>query len=196
MKPVEDLIHALKQLPGIGKKTAQRLAFYLLKCPQEEADILTDAIIRARSELSPCPVCGFLDAANPCGFCSDEARDQTRICVVEDSLNVLMIEKSGAYRGLYHVLGGVIAPIRGVGPEVLNIESLMKRTKSNHLQEIILATSPTVEGMVTSRYLEKLLERESVEVTELAKGLSIGSDLEFADEVTLAMAIEGRKKLK
>lgn len=189
-------MEALLVLPGVGRKTAQRLAYYLLKCPGEEVDRLTEAIQTVRERLHPCSVCGYLDESDPCTLCSDPEREPSVICVVEDSLNVDIIERSGVYSGLYHVLGGVISPLHGMGPEQLNVESLAHRVVSGAVSEVILATNPTVEGMVTSRYIEKLLDRKNLKITELARGLSVGSDLEFADEITVAMAVEGRREIR
>ncbi|HPR64248.1 MAG TPA: recombination mediator RecR [Thermoanaerobaculia bacterium] len=196
MNSLDALMDALRRLPGVGQKTAQRLAYYLVRCPREEADTLSKAIQLVRDTLRPCRTCHYLSDSDPCIICSDPARSAKVLCAVEDSLNVTMIERSDAFHGIYHVIGGVISPLRGIGPEELNLETLLSRVARGGIEEVILATSPTVEGMVTARYIESLLEPYPVKLSELARGLSIGTDLEFADDITLAMAIEARREVR
>jgi len=190
--PVERLIDELKHLPGIGQKTAQRLAFHLLRAATEDALALDDAIRDAKEKIRECSVCHNITDVDPCGFCSNTARDPRVICVVEEPQNVAAIEKTREFKGLYHVLMGALSPLQGIGPDDLKIKSLLARV-SNGVTEIILATNPNVEGEATAIYLARLLKPLGVRVTRIAMGVPVGSDLEYADEVTMHKAIEGRR---
>ncbi|HVB99273.1 MAG TPA: recombination mediator RecR [Candidatus Dormibacteraeota bacterium] len=193
--PVSRLIDELKRLPGIGQKTAQRLAFYLLRTDRETALALADAIRSARETIRQCSLCGNLTDVDPCLYCSGPGRNRKTICVVEEATNILAIEKTRQYAGLYHVLGGALSPLGGIGPEKLNIKSLLERLKGGAVEEIIVATNPTVEGEATAMYLSKLLKPLGVRVTRIATGIPVGSDLEYTDEVTMLKAMEGRREL-
>lgn len=193
--PVSRLIDELKRLPGIGQKTAQRLAFHLLRSDKESALALADAIRAARESVHQCSVCGNLTDIDPCLYCSGPGRNRQTICVIEEATNILPIEKTRQYGGLYHVLGGALSPLNGVAPEQLNIKNLLERLKSGSVQEIIIATNPTVEGEATAMYLSKLLKPLGVRVTRIATGIPVGSELEYADEVTMLKAMEGRREL-
>ncbi len=194
-EPLTRLVNELLKLPGIGERSAYRLAFHLLQAPREEADRLVRAITDLKEKTLFCSICYNLTDRDPCAFCSDPSRDHERICVVEHPANVITIERSGAYKGLYHVLHGAISPIHGIGPDRLKIGSLLQRLKKGGVKEIILATNPDVEGEMTANHLAKMLKDLDVRVTRIALGLPVGSDLEFADEVTLSKALEGRREL-
>ncbi|RMH68947.1 MAG: recombination protein RecR [Gemmatimonadetes bacterium] len=189
------LIEELMSLPGIGRKTAQRLAFYILKMPKERSEALAESIINATTRLQYCSICGNLTEQDPCAICSSEKRTSTIVCVVESPSNVLALEKMGAFRGKYHVLHGVLSPLDGVGPDDLNVETLLKRIPAEKIEEIVLAINPNVEGEATAFYLAKLLKPLGVHVTRIAHGLPAGGDLEYADEVTLTRAFSGRQAL-
>ncbi len=195
-KPVARLIDHLARLPGIGPKTAQRLAFYLLNAPTEVALGLARAVEEARSTIHTCSICGYLTDQDPCFICRDDRRRPDTLCVVERPRDVVAIEKARSFRGLYHVLHGAISPMEGVGPEQLNIRGLLKRLEGGVVKEVILATNPNVEGDATALYLAALLRNLSVRVTRIAHGLPVGADLEYADEVTLSKAMEGRQEMK
>jgi recombination protein RecR len=195
MNPLDSLMEAFRCLPGVGKKTATRYAFSILRASPENVDALVKAIHDVRERLKPCGICHFYSQDDPCTYCADPARDDGLLCVVEDTLNVFHIEKSGAYKGRYHILGGLIAPLKGVQPEHLSIAHLIQRVESGHFREVILALSPTVEGLTTARFLENALKEHPVAVSELARGLAVGTDLEYADEVTLNLALEGRTRI-
>jgi recombination protein RecR len=188
------LIEQLQRLPGVGPKSAQRLAFYILKRPENEVQTLANAILEAKKQVGVCQVCFHLSAQSICEICANQNRDQETICVVADSRDLIALEKTREYQGKYHVLGGVISPMDGIGPEQLNIQPLIKRVSQNKVKEVILAISPTVEGETTTLYLGQLL-RPFTKVTRIAFGLPVGGDLEYADEVTLARALEGRREL-
>src|SRR5436853_911022 len=188
------LIEQLQRLPGIGPKGAQRLAFHILKTPREEADRLVDAVRDVKERVSYCSVCNNITDADPCGFCSDSRRDRHVICVVEEPQNVSAIEKTREFKGLYHVLMGALSPLQGIGPDDLKIKGLLARV-SNGVTEIILATNPNVEGEATAIYLARLLKPLGVRVTRIAMGVPVGSDLEYADEVTMHKAMEGRREV-
>ncbi|HHY94661.1 MAG TPA: recombination protein RecR [Firmicutes bacterium] len=192
--PIAHLIEELNRLPGVGPKTAQRLAFYLLRRPKDEVYALADAIREARDRVMLCSVCCNLTDADPCPICSAEGRDRGVICVVEDPRDVAAMERTREYRGLYHVLQGVISPLEGVGPEDLHIKELLNRM-GDEVREVILATNPDVEGEATALYLTKILRPLGVKVSRLAHGLPVGADLEYADELTLARALEGRREV-
>ena len=191
-EPVTKLIEAFSQLPGIGPKTASRLTFYLLRRPEEQTHILADALRDLKQKIVFCRSCYNITEESPCAVCRDEARDRSVICVVEEPLDVLAIERTGEYRGLYHVLHGAIDPVGGVGPDDLKIRELLRRLDGT-VTEVILATNPNVEGEATSMYVARLVQPLGVKVSHLARGLPIGGDLEYADEVTLARALEGRR---
>ncbi len=193
--PIERLIEELKRLPGIGQKTAQRLAFHLLRSTQEEALGLADAIRDAKARIGVCSVCNNITDTDPCLYCASVSRNPKTICVVEEPHNILAIEKTRQYGGLYHVLGGSLAPLSGVGPEKLKIKSLIERLKNGSVEEIIIATNPTAEGEATAVYLSKLIKPLGVRVTRIGVGIPVGSDLEYADEVTMLKAMEGRREL-
>jgi len=194
--PLAKLITEFSKLPGVGAKTAQRLAYYILSMPENDALGLAEAIAVARRELVFCPVCGNLTDVEPCIICSDEERDRTIFCVVETPREVTVIERMREYRGLYHVLHGVIAPMSGIGPEDINLENLIIRlTKSDEVKEVIVATNPNIEGEATAMYIAKLIKPAGIKVTRIAHGVPIGGDLEYTDDVTLAKAIEGRREL-
>lgn len=192
-KPVRNLIEAFERLPGIGPKTAQRLTYYLLHAPKEEAEMLAKSAIDMKEKTVLCSTCFNIGEANPCQICDDSSRDQGVIAIVEDPLDVLALEKSG-YKGLYHVLHGIIAPMDNIGPDQLHIKELLPRLKSDQVQEIILATNPTMEGEATAMYIQRLISPLGVKITRLARGLPVGGDLEYADETTLSRALEGRKE--
>ncbi len=193
--PIARLIDELKRLPGIGPKTAQRLAFHLLRADREQALALAEAIRNAKETLRPCSVCGNITDADPCLYCASPARNRKQICVVEEAHNLLPIEKTRQYNGLYHVLGGALSPLQGTGPEQLSIKPLIERLKSGEVEEIIIATNPTAEGEATAVYLSKLIKPLGIRVTRIGVGIPVGAELEYADEVTMLKAIEGRREL-
>ena len=193
--PISRLIDELKHLPGIGQKTAQRLAFHLLRAKPEEAMALADAIRDAKQNIKFCSVCNNITDADPCFYCTSATRSHKTICVVEEPINIMAIEKTRQFSGLYHVLGGSLAPLQGVGPDQLKIKSLIERMKGAGTEEIIIATNPTAEGEATAVYLSKLLKPLGVRVTRIGVGIPVGSDLEYADEVTMMKAMEGRRDL-
>jgi recombination protein RecR len=190
---VTRLIDELKRLPGIGQKTAQRLAFYLLRADSGHALALSDAIREAKEKIRECSICNNITDSDPCLFCTSATRNKSIICVVEEATNILAVEKTRQFNGLYHVLGGSLSPLQGVGPEQLKIRSLIERLKGGTVKEIIVATNPTAEGEATSVYLSKLIRPLGVRVTRIAMGIPVGSDLEYADEVTMMKAMEGRR---
>ena len=192
---VTRLIDELKRLPGIGQKTAQRLAFYLLRVDREQSLALSNAIREAREKVRECSVCNNITDSDPCHFCSSATRNRSIICVVEEATNIQAVEKTRQFSGLYHVLGGALSPLQGVGPDQLKIKSLVERLKGGTVEEIIIATNPTAEGEATAVYLSKLLKPLGVRVTRIAMGIPVGSDLEYADEVTMSKAMEGRRDL-
>lgn len=194
-QPIARLVEELRKLPGIGQKTAIRLAFHLLRQPPEEAQSLAEAILGARQNLHACTVCHNLSDEDPCGFCRSAERNQRQICVVESAQDIVNLEKTARYHGLYHVLGGVIAPLSGIGPDQLNIKSLLERLQKNSTEELIVATNPNAEGEATALYLAKLLKPLGVRVTRLAMGLPIGGELEYSDSATLQHALDGRREL-
>ena len=192
--PVSRLVDEFHKLPGIGPKTAQRLTYFLVRMPEDQARSLAEAIVAVKDRIILCSRCYNITESDPCPVCNDLARDQTRICVVEEALDVLALERTRTYKGLYHVLHGVISPINGVGPDELQIQPLLGRLRGGDIQEVILATNPNLEGEATSMYIHKLIEPLGVKVTRPARGLPVGGDLEYADEVTLSRAIEGRQE--
>ncbi|MHB1007136.1 MAG: recombination mediator RecR [Chloroflexota bacterium] len=194
-EPVVRLIEELCKLPGIGPKTAQRLAFFLLRSPGEQARDLSRAIVEVKERIVFCSTCFNITEADPCRVCVDPVRDNSQICVVEEPLDILAIERTHSYRGLYHVLHGAISPMDGVGPEDLRIRELLNRLHGDTVREIILATNPNLEGEATGMYLARLIAPLGIKVTRLARGLPVGGDLEYADEVTLTRAMENRQKM-
>lgn len=195
VEPVARLIEELAKLPGIGPKTAQRLAFYLLRMPQESARELAHAIVRVKEAVVYCSQCLNIADRDPCAMCSNPNRDAGTVCVVEEPLDLYAIERTGVYRGLYHVLHGALSPMEGIGPDELKLRELLARIRAGTVREVILATNSNVEGEATAMYVERLVKPLGVEVSRLARGLPVGADLEYADEVTLARALEGRRLL-
>ena len=195
-RPLNRLINELSKLPGIGGKTAQRLAFHVLSLSDREAEALADAIVSAKRNLRYCSVCGNLTDQEKCLVCSDESRDQSVICVVETPQDVAAMERIREYHGLYHVLHGAISPAEGIGPNDINLKSLITRLQGDSpVREIIIATNPNIEGEATAMYISRLLKPAGIKVTRIAHGIPVGGDLEYADEVTLLKAIEGRREL-
>ena len=194
-EPMTRLIDELKKLPGIGSKSAQRLAFHILRAADEDADGLATAIRDVKARLHLCSICNNITDADPCVYCSGATRNQRLVCVVEEPTNIASVEKTRHYNGVYHVLHGAISPLHGVGPEQLRIANLMRRIDAGEVDELIIATNPTVEGEATAVYLSRLIKRPSVKVTRIATGLPAGSDIEYADEVTMQKAMEGRREL-
>ena len=193
---LETLVEQFARLPGIGKKTAQRLAFFVLGLPDGEAEAFADAIVAARKSISCCPICrNFAEGDGPCPICASPKRDRTVICVVADPKDVIAMERGREYDGLYHVLHGVISPMNHVGPDDLHIKSLVERVAGGQVEEIIMATNPDTEGEATAMYLSRLLKPFGVKITRLAYGIPVGSHLEFADEATLMRALEGRREM-
>jgi recombination protein RecR len=191
--PLARLIGELSRLPGIGPKTAARLAHYLLKVPAAEAEALSAAILEVKAKLFHCSVCNSITAVDPCRYCSDPQRDRTSICVLEEPFNLEPIERTGEYRGLYHVLMGALSPHRGIGPDRLAIPGLLERLEG--IEEIVLATNPNVEGEATALYLARLLKSRGIKITRLAFGMPVGGDIEYTDEVTLGRSLAGRREM-
>lgn len=191
-EPVTKLIDELKRMPGVGHKSAQRLAFYILRANREDADRLIEAINEVKERIILCSVCNNFTDTDPCRFCSSESRDKRIILVVEEPFNLVTIEKTREYKGLYHVLHGALSPIRGIGPDELKIKNLLERLRGGDVEEIILATNPNTEGEATANYLSKLLKPLGVRTTRIAMGVPVGSDLEYADEVTMHKALSNR----
>jgi recombination protein RecR len=189
------LIEELKKLPGVGSKTAQRFAFYILRASDEDADLLAGAIHDVKASLRLCSVCNNITDVDPCTYCSSATRNQRQVCVVEEPTNIAAIEKTRHYNGVYHVLHGTLSPLHGIGPDQLRISNLAKRVESGGVDELILATNPTIEGEATATYLSRLFKSSSVKVTRIATGVPVGSDIEYADEVTMQKAMEGRREL-
>lgn len=194
-KPLGALINELARLPGIGNKTAQRLAFHILSLEDREAERLANAILTAKKEMRYCSVCGNLTDQDPCQICSDPARNGDVICVVESPRDVAAMERIREFHGKYHVLHGVISPMEGVGPEDINLKSLIQRLQNNDVKELIIATNPNIEGEATAMYIARLIKPSGIKVTRIAHGIPVGGDLEYADEVTLLKALEGRRQL-
>jgi recombination protein RecR len=194
-EPIARLIEELNKLPGIGPKSAQRLTYYLLRAPENEVAALADAIRNLKEKLSLCSICLNITDSDPCAICRDEERDHTKICVVEEPIDILPLERTKKYKGLYHVLHGVIAPTDGIGPDELKIKELLSRLNDNQITEVILATNPNLEGEATAMYLQRLISPLGIRATRLARGLPYGGDLEYADDVTLSRALEGRQEM-
>jgi recombination protein RecR len=194
-EPLTRLVEQLQKLPGIGAKGAQRLAFHLLKNPREDSERLCEAIRDVKERVTYCSVCNNITDTDPCVYCTNPARDTRMICVVEEPQNVTVVEKTRGFRGTYHVLMGTLSPLQGVGPDDLKIKGLLGRVGSGGVEEVIIATNPTVEGEATALYLARLLKPLGVRVTRIAMGIPVGSDLEYADEVTMSRAMEGRRDI-
>ncbi len=193
--PISKLIDSFMKLPGIGPKTASRLAFHVLDMKEDDVVGFAKALVDVKRELTYCSVCGHITDTDPCHICEDKTRDQSMICVVEETKDVIAMEKMREYKGLYHVLHGAISPMEGVGPEDINVPSLLTRLRDEHVQELILATNPNIEGESTAMYIARLVKPIGIKVTRLAHGLPVGGDLEYADEVTLSKAITGRTEI-
>ena len=194
-KPLNKLISELSKLPGIGGKTAQRLAFHILSMDRKGADDLADSIREARDKMKYCSVCGNLTDEDPCGMCRDPRREDDVICVVESPRDVAAMERIKEFKGRYHVLHGAISPMEGIGPDDINLKSLIVRLQSEDVKEVIIATNPTIEGEATAMYIAKLIKPSGIKVTRIAHGVPVGGDLDFADEITLLKAVEGRREL-
>jgi len=194
-EPIARLIEEFNKLPGIGPKSAQRLTYHLLRDTTEKAETLAEAITAVKKKLSLCSICLNITDTTPCIICRDEERDHTKICVVEEPIDILPLERTKKYNGLYHVLYGVIAPSDGIGPEELKIKELLSRLNDGSVTEVILATNPNLEGEATAMYLQRLIDPFDIQITRLARGLPYGGDLEYADDVTLSRALEGRQKM-
>jgi recombination protein RecR len=194
-EPMTRLIDELKKLPGIGSKTAQRLAFHILRSDDEDAEALAAAVRNVKASLRLCSVCNNITDVDPCLYCSSPTRNQRLVCVVEEPTNIAAIEKTKHFNGVYHVLHGAISPLHGVGPEQLRIANLTRRVEDGSVDEVILATNPTVEGEATATYLSGELRRAGVKITRIATGIPVGSDIEYADEITILKSIEGRREL-
>jgi len=194
--PVVRLIEAFHRLPGIGPKTAQRLAYYLIRTSPEEARALAEAILAVKERIRFCSICQNMTEADPCALCSDASRDRSTLCVVEEPLDALALERTRYFRGLYHVLHGAISPLNNVGPEDLKVAELLERLRGGQVREVVLATNPNLEGEATAMYIHRLVAPLGVRVTRLARGLPTGGDLEYADEVTLTRALEGRQEMR
>jgi recombination protein RecR len=193
--PIQDLVDELSRLPGIGPKSAQRLAFHLVKSAPDEAKRLAEVIVNAKERISFCGECGNVAEGELCRICRDEGRDRTVLCVVEEPKDVSTVEKAGIVKGRYHVLGGAISPLDGIGPEDLRVQELLDRVERDGVVEVIIATNPNLEGNATAMYVAAMLKPAGVRVTRLASGLPVGGDLEYADEVTLSQALEGRREM-
>lgn len=193
-RPIARVVDELSRLPGIGPKTAQRLTYHLLRAPAEQAEALAEAIMELKQNVVLCSQCFNITESSPCEICADPQRDATRICVVEEPLDVVAIERTGQYKSQYHVLHGALSPIEGIGPEELKIRELLHRLEPKAVEEVILATNPNLEGDATAMYLTRLIQPLGITVTRLARGLPIGGDLEYADEITLSNALAGRRQ--
>ncbi|MDR0880807.1 MAG: recombination mediator RecR [Clostridioides sp.] len=193
--PINRLIEEFSKLPGIGRKTAQRLAFHVIGMDQKDVETLSKAILDAKNDIKYCSICCNISDSDPCPICSNKNRDESVICVVEDVRDVAAMEKIREFNGQYHVLNGVISPMDGVGPEMLNVKELIQRLGHQDVTEIIMATNPTIEGEATAMYIAKLVKPMGIKVTRIAHGLPVGGDLEYADEVTISKALEGRREI-
>ncbi|MDM5425565.1 recombination protein RecR [Bacillus mycoides] len=194
-EPISKLIDSFMRLPGIGPKTAVRLAFFVLDMKEDDVLGFAKALVNAKRDLAYCSVCGHITDRDPCYICDDSHRDQSVVCVVQEPKDVIAMEKMKEYQGVYHVLRGAISPMEGIGPEDINIPQLLKRLQDETVQEVILATNPNIEGEATAMYISRLLKPTGIKVTRIAHGLPVGGDLEYADEVTLSKALEGRREI-
>ena len=194
-EPLHKLIDELSKLPGIGRKSAQRLSFYILRASEQDAFALADAIRDLKAQLHLCSICHNITDVDPCQFCSSPTRNRAVVCVVEEPSNIAAIEKTRHFNGTYHVLHGTLSPLNGIGPEQLRIDSLLERARNEGLQEVILATNPTIEGEATAGYIAQLLRGDSLRITRIATGVPAGADIEYADEVTMTRAMEGRREM-
>ena len=194
-EPMTRLIDELKKLPGVGSKSAQRLAFHILRSSEDDAEALAAAVRDVKAKLRLCSVCNNITDVDPCVYCSNPTRNQRLVCVVEEPTNIAAIEKTRHFNGAYHVLHGSISPLHGVGPEQLRLSNLMRRVEAGEVDEVILATNPTVEGEATAVYISQQIRRQGVKVTRITTGVPVGSDIEYADEVTMLKAMEGRREL-
>lgn len=194
-EPISKLIDSFMKLPGIGPKTASRLAFFVLTMEEDIVLTFAKSLVDAKRDLTYCSVCGHITDVDPCHICQDQQRDRTIVCVVQDPKDVIAMEKMRDYNGLYHVLHGAISPMDGIGPEDINVPTLIKRLQNAEIEELILATNPTIEGEATAMYISRLVKPSGIKTTRIAHGLPVGGDLEYADEVTLSKAIEGRREL-
>ncbi len=193
--PVQGLIEELKKLPGIGPKSAQRMAFHLIRQPEKVCRGLAEALLELKANLGLCSVCNNVTTVDPCRFCTNPLRDARLVCVVEEPCNILSIEKTREYKGMYHVLHGVISPINGIGPDELRLKNLLNRIQDGEIEEVIVATNPTIEGEATALYLSKLIKPLRVRISRIASGIPVGSDLEYVDQVTISRALSGRQEL-
>lgn len=194
-EPISKLIDSFMKLPGVGPKTASRLAFFVLTMEEDTVLTFAKSLVDAKRDLTYCSVCGHITDVDPCHICQDQQRDRTIVCVVQDPKDVIAMEKMRDYNGLYHVLHGAISPMDGIGPEDINVPTLIKRLQNAEIEELILATNPTIEGEATAMYISRLVKPSGIKTTRIAHGLPVGGDLEYADEVTLSKAIEGRREL-
>ncbi len=191
--PIQKLIAELRKLPGVGPKSAQRMVFHMIRASSDDCQQLADAILELKANLILCSTCNNISDVDPCRFCTDQRRDPKVICVVEEPFNILSIEKTGDYKGLYHVLHGAISPINGIGPDDLKLKNLLTRLGDGRVEEVIVATNPTIEGEATALYISKLIKPLNIRVSRIASGIPVGSDLEYADEVTISRALSGRR---
>jgi len=194
-EPMARLIEELKKLPGVGGKTAQRFAFHILRASDEDAELLSGAIRDVKASLHLCSICNNITDVDPCVYCASPTRNQRLVCVVEEPTNIAAVERTRHYNGVYHVLHGALSPLHGIGPEQLRIGNLARRVESGSVDELILATNPTIEGEATATYISRLFKSSAVKVTRIATGVPVGSDIEYADEVTMQKAMEGRREL-